>query len=508
MKLSFSALMFVLVLVPSILDADAQTPATAPAPSPVVAPVQPAAGQRAKPAGGGNNSSGVFFHEGGAGLPAYPVVVRNETQAARAARMKWFDEARFGIFIHWGVYAVPAHGEWYMNQGKVSVANYKAYAKDFTAAKYDPSEWAQLFQDAGAKYIVITAKHHDGFTLYDSKYSDWNAVKSSAAGRDLLQPLADAVRKRGIRFGLYYSQSQDWVNTGGGKCNTKPWNDASQGDFDEYLAKIALPQVSEILVKYHPAYLFFDTEYSMTPERAKPIFDAVASYPEVIMNNRLGGGVLGDTATPEQRIATDPLGRQFEVCMTINHSWGYNASDIRWKSAQELIHNLSDIASKGGNYLLDVGPTAEGVIPQPEVERLQAIGRWLKTNGEAIYATEAGPYVDPLPWGRATLKNRPDGGATLYLHVWNWPADGKILLPGIGQAPLSGKLLANGAKTTAAVTSAGLVVTLPGVAPDPDASVVAVQFARPVQVTVQAAMPMDNSGSGTLADPSGGTPAH
>ena len=142
------------------------------------------------------------------------------------------------------------------------------------------------------------------------------------------------------------------------------------------------------------------------------------------------------------------------------------------------------------------------------MERLQAIGRWLKTNGEAIYATEAGPYLDPLPWGRVTLKNRPDGGATLYLHVWNWPAGGKILLPGIGQAPLLGRMLANGAKTAAAVTKAGLVVTLPGAAPDPDASVVALQFARPVQVAVQAAMPMDNSGSGTLADPSGGTPAH
>jgi alpha-L-fucosidase len=241
----------------------------------------------------------------------------------------------------------------------------------------------------------------------------------------------------------------------------------------------------------------------MTPERAKPFFDLVASYPDVIMNNRLGGGVLGDTATPEQRIATDPLGRQFEVCMTINNSWGYNAGDTRWKSAQELIHNLSDITSKGGNYLLNIGPTAEGIVPQPEVDRLLAMGRWLKTNGEAIYGTDAGPYVDPLPWGRATQKTHPNGDTTLYLHVWDWPADGKILLPGINQTPLSGRLLANQAAVTAALTDAGLVVTLSGAAPDPDVSVAALEFAGPLQVVNAAISPMDNSGSGTLADPSG-----
>jgi alpha-L-fucosidase len=465
---------------------------------------QPAPAQ--KPAG---NSSAIFFHEGGAGLPAYPVVVRNETPAARTARTRWFSRARFGIFIHWGVYSVPAHGEWYMNQGKVPVADYRAYAKDFTAAKYDPELWAQLFADAGAKYVVITAKHHDGFTMYDSRLSDWNAVKASAAGRDLLQPLADAVRAKGIKFGLYYSQSQDWVNLGGGKGNTQPWDEEQKrGSFDEYLKTIALPQVHEILDKYHPAYLFFDTEYSMTPERARPFFDLVASYPDIIMNNRLGGGVLGDTATPEQHIATDPLGRQFEVCMTINNSWGYNAKDVRWKSAQQLIRNLSDIASKGGNYLLNVGPTSEGIIPEPEVERLRAMGRWLKVNGEAIYATEAGPFSTPPPWGGATQVVLPNGATTLYLHVWDWPADGKILLPGIIQPARSGRLLATGVAVGSKVTNAGLVVRLPGAAPDSDVSVAALEFDGPVEVANIITSPMNNGGAGTPSDPSGATPAH
>ena len=504
MKLRFSALLFALAVSPSLFEAPAQVPATAPAPA--AAPIVSGGAAYAAVA---RNSSGIFFHEGGAQLPAYQVIVRNESPSARAARMKWFHEARFGIFIHWGVYSVPAHGEWYMNTAKVPVATYKAYAKGFTAAQYDPSAWAQLFADAGAKYMVITAKHHDGFTMYDSKYSDWNVVKASPAGRDLLQPLANAVRAKGIKFGLYYSQSQDWNNLGGGTGNRPPWDDEQKkGDFDTYLKTISLQQVHEILDKYHPAYLFFDTEYSMTPERATPFFDLVTSYPNVIMNNRLGGGVLGDTATPEQRIATDPLGRGFEVCMTINNSWGYNADDTRFKSAQQLIHNLSDIASKGGNYLLNVGPTAEGVIPQPEVDRLLAIGRWLKINGEAIYATDAGPYVDPLPWGRATEKSQPTGGMTLYLHVWEWPANGKILLPGIRQTPLSGRLLANGRAVATAMTVAGLVVTLPGAAPDPNVSVAALKFARPVQVTISAASPMDNTGSGTLAGPNGANTTH
>jgi len=480
-------LLFVLTLAfaPGVFAADAPNPTNAP--TRAAAPIISGGAEYAAVV---RNSNGIYFREGGAQLPPYPLVARNESPSAREARMKWFHEARFGIFIHWGVYSVPAHGEWYMNNAKVPVTTYKAFAKDFTADKYDPQAWAQLFADAGAKYMVITAKHHDGFTMYDSKFSDWNVVKATPAGRDLLQPLADAVRAKGIKFGLYYSQSQDWVNLGGGTGNKPAWDDEQKkGDFDTYFKTISQPQVHEILEKYHPSYLFFDTEYSMTPERAKPFFDLVTNYPDLIMNNRLGGGVLGDTATPEQRIATDPLGRGFEVCMTINNSWGYNAGDTRFKSAQQLIHNLSDISSKGGNYLLNIGPTSEGIIPQPEIDRLLAIGKWLKTNGEAIYATEAGPYVDGLPWGRVTQKAQPNGGMTLYLHVWNWPADGKILLPGVKQSARSGRLLANGAAVTTAMTDAGLVVTLPGSAPDPDASVAELEFDQPVLLAPSSAAP-------------------
>jgi alpha-L-fucosidase len=244
----------------------------------------------------------------------------------------------------------------------------------------------------------------------------------------------------------------------------------------------------------------------MTPERAKPFFDLACSYPNLLINSRLGGGVLGDFRTSEQRIpASAMLGRALEVNMTINGSWGYNANDLRWKPARQLIRNLSDIASKDGNYLLNVGPTAEGVIPQPEVDRLLAIGRWLNTNGPAIYATRGGPFATSLPWGRTTQKVRPGGGTLLYLHVWDWPADGKIRLPGLQQLPSAGRLLAGGAAVTATLEGNDLVVTLPDAAPDPDVSVAELEFDQPVQITGTAVLPTDTGSSGTLADPSGRT---
>lgn len=452
-----------------------------------------------------------------AGLPPLPAVVRNETPEQHEERLKWFREARFGLFIHWGVYAVPAGfwqgkpvaAEWIMHRGKIPVADYKAFAKQFTAAKYDPEAWAQLAQDAGMKYVVITAKHHDGFTLFDSAVSDWNAVRASGAKRDLIAPLAAAVRQRGMKFGTYYSQSQDWVNPGGSKGTAQAWDPAQNGDFDQYLAKVSLPQVRELLEKFHPDILWWDTEYQMTSERARPFFDLVTSVPGLLINSRLGGGVLGDFRTSEQRIpASAMMGRALEVNMTINNSWGYRSDDLNWKSAQQLIRNLSDIASKDGNYLLNVGPTAEGVIPQPEVERLLAIGRWLKTNGDAIYATRGGLYAKPLPWGRTTYRVGSGGKTTVYLHVWEWPADGKILLPDVTQTPRAARLLANGKAATVSSGADGLTVSLPGEAPDADVSVAALDFDGPIQLLNTTKLPTDTGASGTLADPSGATPPH
>jgi alpha-L-fucosidase len=424
---------------------------------------------------------------------------------ATADRMAWFDDARFGLFIHWGVYAVPAGewqgkqipgiGEWIMKNGKIPVVDYKAFAKDFTAEKYDPAAWAKLAKDAGMKYIVITSKHHDGFALYDSEVTDWD-VMASPARRDLLAPLAEAARKEGLKFGLYYSQAQDWTHPGGAKLGDgKDWDPAHTGNYDTYLASIALPQVKEIVERYRPDILWWDTPRDMTPERVKPFADFMAQHPLIINNNRLGQGFAGDTKTPEQHIPPRGYpGERFEVCMTMNDTWGFKKNDHNWKSVRQILRNLSDISSKGGNFLLNVGPTADGQIPPESVERLQAVGQWMKINGEAIHGTQAGPFPRRLPWGRVTSRTASDGATTLYAHVWEWPADGHILLPTLAGQPLRASILANGLPAVATATTDGLDLKLPGSAPDPDVSVVRIDFAGPVTVTQEPFVQPDNDG--------------
>ncbi|MDX6765234.1 MAG: alpha-L-fucosidase [Candidatus Methylacidiphilales bacterium] len=408
-------------------------------------------------------------------------------------RMRWFDEARFGLFIHWGVYAVPAGewqgkpvggiGEWIMKNGQIPVTDYRAFAKDFTAAKYEPAAWAKLARTAGMKYMVITSKHHDGFALYDSDVTDWD-VMASGAKRDLLAPLAAAARKEGLKFGLYYSQAQDWNHPGGGKAGNKSWDPAQEGDYDQYLQKIALPQVKEIVARYQPAILWWDTPVNMTAERVKPFAEFMALHPEIINNNRLGTGFKGDTKTPEQHIPPRGYpGERFEVCMTMNDTWGYKKNDHNWKSVRQILRNLSDIASKGGNFLLNVGPTPEGQIPPESVERLEAVGKWMAVNGEAIHGTQPGPFPRRLPWGRVTRRDNADGSATLYAQIWDWPEDRRILLPTVTSTPRTAKFLAGGAAASCKKTPEGLMVELPEKATDADVSVIRLDFTAPVSVT-------------------------
>lgn len=431
----------------------------------------------------------------GSSLTSSIIAAPAETPAQRDARLQWFKEARFGMFIHWGVYAVPAGtwqgkqiggiGEWILRNAEIPVSDYKAMAKDFSAANYQPQAWADLAHEAGMKYVVITSKHHDGFALYDSAVSDWNAVKSSAAGRDLLTPLAKAVRARGLKFGLYYSQAQDWIHPGGAIMSKAPWDPAQRGDFAQYIHTIAVPQTKEILDRFKPDILWWDTPVSMTPELAKPLDALLATVPGIITNDRLGGGYPGDTRTPEQHIPPRGYpGQMFEVCMTMNDTWGYKSYDHHWKGVPQILHHLSDIASKGGNFLLNVGPTADGRIPQESIDRLKAVGAWMKTNGVAIHATEASPFARRLPWGRVTRKTS-GSKTTLYLHVWDWPKDGRLTLPTLKETPLRGKVLATGATVSAETNSDGVVITLPDKATDPVISVVALEFDRPLTITQQ-----------------------
>ncbi len=426
-----------------------------------------------------------------------------ETQTQRDQRMQWWREAKFGLFIHWGVYSVPAGtykgeqikgiGEWIMRNAEIPVAEYRGYAKQFNPLKYDPKFWARLAKEAGMRYMVITSKHHDGFALFPSAVSDWDVQDAAPYAKDLIGPLAKAARKQGLKFGLYYSQAQDWTNPGGAKARMKEgefWDPAQKGSFDDYIKNVAVPQTREILTNYQPDILWWDTPVWMTLERAAPLYALLSLRPGIITNNRLAAEYKGDTDTPEQYIpATGIPGRDWEVCMTMNDTWGFKSYDLNWKSTAELIIKLVDIVSKGGNFLLNVGPTAEGEIPQASIERLQAVGQWMRVNAEAIYATTASPF-HRLTWGRCTKKVHKNS-TTLYLHVFDWPQEGELVLPGIRNNPKKARLLASGQILKAYPMGKDIRISVPRQAPDAVNSVIKLEIAG--QPDVESNMPVESA---------------
>jgi alpha-L-fucosidase len=370
-------------------------------------------------------------------------------------RMQWWKDAKFGMFIHWGIYSVPSgkwgetttYGEWIMHSAKIPRAEYGALAEKFNPIKFNADEWVKLAKDAGQKYIVITSKHHDGFAMFGSKASKYNIVDATPFKRDILKELAEACRKQDMKLGFYYSQAQDWYHPGGAVSGNVEWDETHKGDMNKYIDEIAVPQVKEILANYGDvAVLWWDTPTNMTKEMTEKLAALTKPYPNLITNNRLGAGMGGDLETPEQFVpATGFPGRNWEVCMTMNGHWGYNAYDDRWKSTEDLLRKLIDIVSKGGNFLLNVGPNQYGIIPEVCQQNLREMGDWLKVNGEAIYGTQASPFPF-LSWGRATRK-----GQTLYLHVFDWPKDGKLVVP-FGNKITKAVLLAD-AKTNLKVTA-------------------------------------------------------
>ncbi len=406
-----------------------------------------------------------------------------------------------------GVYQgrqIDGIGEWIMHRARIPVAEYRAYAKQFKPVKYQPAAWAKLARDTGMRYIVLTSKHHDGFALFPSDVTDWDIADATPYGKDLIGPLAEAARAEGLKFGLYHSQAQDWTHPGGAKAGLNDgegWDEAQKGSFDAYLRTIAIPQTRDIITRYNLDILWWDTPHLMTPERAAPLVELLRLRPGIIHNNRLGGGFSGDTDTPEQHIpATGTPGRDWETCMTLNDTWGFKSHDHNWKPAPTLIRNLIDIVSKGGNYLLNIGPTAEGEIPQPSIERLQQVGAWMKTNGEAIYGTRASVFPR-LPWGRCTT--RPGAAATtLYLHVFDWPRDGKLVVPGLASDVTSARLLDGGQALQTARDGESVVVSLPAAAPDPVSSTVVLQVNGKPEVVAPS---LDQAADGSLTLPATAT---
>jgi alpha-L-fucosidase len=371
-----------------------------------------------------------------------------ETSEQHNVRMAWWREARFGMFIHWGVYSIPARGEWYMSQEKVSVEKYEQYPPQFNPVGFDARAWVRLAKRAGMKYVVITSKHHDGFCMFDSKVSSYDIIDRTPFKRDPLKELAAACREEGIRLCFYHS-ILDWHHP-----------DAKGASFPRYREEYLKPQLKELLTGYGPiGVLWFDGDWipEWSEQEGKDLYRYVRSLqPGIIVNNRVGKGrngmegmnidtdAAGDFGTPEQEIPANGIdGVDWESCMTMNDHWGYASADSNWKSAATLIRNLVDIASKGGNYLLNVGPTALGTIPGPSVERLEAIGRWMAANGEAIHGTKASPLAT-TPWGRCTEKKLASGATRLYLHVFEWPRDGNLAVSGLGTVPRQASMLGSG----------------------------------------------------------------
>jgi alpha-L-fucosidase len=362
-----------------------------------------------------------------------------ETAAQRDARMGWWREARFGMFIHWGLYSVPAGtwnnkrvpsiGEWIMNNASIPVADYKALARNFNPHAFNAHDIVALAKAAGMKYIIITAKHHDGFAMFDSKADSFNIVASTSFHRDPIRELAEECKTQGLKLGFYYSQDQDWTAPGGAAYlkgnHTLPshhWDPAQDGDFATYLHNKAIPQLRELLSNYgdFPAVIWFDTPTAdMTPALAGEIVALLNQHPNLIWNNRLGGGYKGDTDTPEQYIpAKGYPGRDWEACMTMNRTWGFKSYDHDFKSTKTLLRNLIDIASKGGNYLLNIGPDSMGSVPPEEIARLRQVGSWLAVNGEAIYGTKATLFGPES--GRFSATEKDAEGKPKFIPTWNW----------------------------------------------------------------------------------------
>jgi len=358
----------------------------------------------------------------------------NRSSADEHENIQWFKDAKFGMFIHWGLYSKLAgewdgkryygSGEWLMNQAKISVSKYKHVASTFNPVNFNAAEWAQLAEDAGIKYMVITAKHHEGFSMFDSKVTDFDIVDATPYRIDPMKSLAKETRKRNIQFGFYYSQFQDWYEPNGGRNS---WDfKESEKDYHKYYKEKAIPQLKELMSNYGPlGIVWFDTPGGMTEEETRDFVGDLRKYqPDCLFSSRVGHG-LGDYRDfGDSEMPTKPIRGAWESIYTHNDSWGYIKHDLNFKTSADIIRLLVEAAAKGGNLMLNVGPDGEGNIPPYSIKFLRETGEWLKKNGESIYGTTSGLISQRQSWGFSTSKPNAE-----YLHVLNYPANGEIVIP-------------------------------------------------------------------------------
>jgi alpha-L-fucosidase len=454
------------------------------------------------------------------GQGAAAVIHNTETKVAgnKSHLTKWFTHDRFGMFIHWGAYAVPAKGEWAMHKNRIPYKEYEQIAKSFKPEDFDAAKIVKMAKDAGMKYVVITAKHHDGFAMWDSKLTDYNIVKWSHFKRDPLKELAVECKKQGMKLGFYYSV-RDWhhpdfvlhyehlngpgpnykgwyafpVNWTGGKvmdcgCSACVENlpitkeqdprksEAEGADMNRYLDYMK-GQIRELLTNYGPiAVMWFDGQDIVDNQKGRVqemINEMRRLQPNVLINDRIAWDPgMGDYGVSEGKIPGSTQVRPWETCMTLTNTgdWGYTPT-TNFKSTKEIIHNLADIVSKGGNFLLNIAPNGQGVVSNQYRSLLDSIGHWMTTNGGSIYGCQASNLTQPK-WGRITVK-----GDKMYLHVFDWPASRRITVDGLKQQVNSAYVLSNKKqKLQTRQSNEGTIVLLPSHQPNAINSVIVLKL--------------------------------
>lgn len=346
------------------------------------------------------------------------------TEPSSTDALNWWREARFGMFIHWGLYALPAgvwkgqeirgNGEWIRFYARIQRSEYEALADAFHPGSFDAEAWVALARRAGMRYVIVTAKHHDGFALFRSGCDSFNVVDATPHGRDVVGELAQACARQGMRFGLYYSQAQDWHAPGGvghwEEAKSASWTEATVAPerFASYFENKVKPQVRELLTQYGPiALMWFDTPLVITRAQSLELRNFVHQLqPDCLVSGRVGHDVGDYGSLGDNMIPCGPVRGDWECPATLNGTWGFKTGDHQWKSASDLLGLLTELVSKGANYLLNIGPDATGAIPTASVELLEALGRWMEVNGEAIHGCVASPYPYDQPWGFMTRKGR------------------------------------------------------------------------------------------------------
>lgn len=454
-----------------------------------------------------------------------------EMNASKAVAKEAFKDAKFGLFIHWGLYSIPEGiwkgkkleeyrrpmlGEWTQYSVKSPRAEWAELAKQFDGADYDPEGIALLAKNAGMKYVVITAKHHEGFSLYDSKYSEFDVIDATPYKKDMIKELYDACKKHGLEFGLYYSQKIDWADGADGgydeyiaatgierteKYKTK-WGgntwDTSPNTFTEYLENKAYPQMEELMDKFPDLFsLWYDTPEALLPEQSLKFYTIVYDkQPQILINNRIGNGlgdyhVPGDNKVPDNKKVKIP-NIPWETVGTLNNTWGYKSYDNDWKEPSELLYWLIEIVSKGGNYMLNIGPKGSGEVPEQSVKNLLAVGGFLKVNGEAVYSTRPwtttheGPTVINLSGGTVAIERARQAGEKIFEFTENdfwftqkdkkvnaisfvYPTSGKATIKSLANKAgkvASVRLLGSNAKIEFSQSDTALQVTLPNEKPN------------------------------------------